>query len=97
MIDRAAVYRCAPSVIWVRDRDGIRLVDTGTARSWAFHGTDAIAWDLIAIGYQLPQISGLLSLLLSISERESAAVVLGMLRTWETQGLLDVSPGESHG
>ena len=94
MTDRTVVYHCAPSVVWVQDHEGIRLVDTATARSWALHGTDAIAWDLLASGYELPQISQLLALLLSTSQREATALVLGMLRNWETRNLVESSVGE---
>ena len=97
MTDRTVVYRCVPSVNWLRDRDAIRLVDAGSARSWAFHGTDAIVWDLIATGYQLPQVSRMLAVIRSVSPLEAAALVSDMLRNWETQGLVAVSPGENHG
>jgi len=42
----------------------------------------------------LPQISQLLALLLSTSQREATALVLGMLRNWETRNLVESSVGE---
>ena len=84
------IYRCTPSIVWVRDAGQILLVEEETGRSWALQGLEAVVWDLLAVGYSVRRIVLLLSLIFSFPAAEAEQALAGVLQTWRETNIVQV-------
>ena len=85
------IYRCSPSIIWVKDADQTLVVDRETRQSWALRGVEAVVWDLLTIGYSYQRIVPMLSLILSLSMEEAEYTLAGVLRKWRDASIVQES------
>ena len=90
-MSRRLIYRCAPSIVWAKDVDQTVVVDQETRYSCSLRGADAVAWDLVTMGYSYRRIVRLLSLILSLSPDEAEGVLVGALQQWRDAGIVQVS------
>lgn len=84
------VYRCSPSIAWVRDANQTLVVDRETEQSWILHGVEAIVWDLLTVGYSYQSMVSMLSLTLSTSAEEAERTLAGVLEEWQGDGIVQV-------
>ena len=84
------VYRCVPTVAWVRELDHTRLLDLERRKSWRLDGLEASVWDLLVLGYAHRQVLAFLVAFLGITAEQSQARLLAMLGGWHEAGLLTV-------
>lgn len=82
------IYRCSPSIIWVKDTNQTLVVDRETGQSWALRGVEAVVWDLLTIGYSYQRIVPMLSLILSLSTEEAEYTLAGVLRKWRDASIV---------
>ena len=81
-------YCCTPSIVWLRDKDAVFLVDPEQDRSWSIKGTDAAIWDWLTLGHCCERTAILLSLILRISEDEARQVICETLHRWQGMGIV---------
>ena len=84
------IYRCTPSIVWVRDAGQTLAVDEETGQSWILRGVEAVAWDLLTVGYAYRRTVSLLALILSLPAAEATRVLDSLLRRWREAELLQV-------
>jgi len=87
-VSQRLTYRCSQSIVWVKDAEQTLMVDKETGQSWAIRGTEAVVWDLLAVGYSHQGIVPLLSLILSHSTDEAESTLTGLLREWREAGIV---------
>ena len=85
------IYRCSPSIVWVKDADQTLAVDTETEQSWPLRGVEAVVWDLLAVGYSYQKIVPMLSLILSLPIEEAERALASVLEKWRDAGVVRVS------
>ena len=85
------IYRCPPSIVWVKDADQTLVVDRETGQSWALHGAEAAVWDLLTVGYSYHRIVPMLSLILSLPVEEAEQTLAGILRKWRDASIVQVA------
>lgn len=91
------IYRCSPSIVWVNDAEQTLVVDKETKQSWVLCGTEAVVWDLLAVGYSYQRIVPMLSLSLSLSVEEAEHTLTGVLRKWQDASIIQVAGGTDGG
>jgi hypothetical protein len=87
----ALIYRCSPSIIWVRDADQTLVVDRKSERMWALRGAKAVIWDLLTVGYSYPRIVRMLSLVFSLSAEEAEGLLTDAILEWRKDDVLQGS------
>jgi hypothetical protein len=85
------IYRCTPSIVWVRDTGQTLAVDEETGQSWTLRGVEAVVWDLLTVGYAYRRIVTLLALIFSLSTAEAEQTLASLLRRWQETELVRVS------
>ena len=90
-MNQKLLYRCSPSVAWVKDAEQTLVVDRENQRSWALRDTEAVMWDLLTVGYSYRKLVSMLSLLLALSLEEAERTVADVLRKWRDAGIVYVS------
>lgn len=85
------IYRCSPSIVWVKDAHQTMVVDKETGQSWVVRGAEAVVWDLVTVGYSHRRIVWMLFLILSLSVEEGNRILAGVLRQWRDAGIVQVS------
>jgi hypothetical protein len=90
-VSHRLIYRCSPSIIWVKDADQTLVVDQETGRSWFLQGAEAVMWGLLTVGYAYRRVVPMLSLILSLPEEEAERRFVGALRKWLDARLVQVS------
>ena len=83
-------YRCTPAIAWVRDASQTLAVDEETGQSWILRGVEAVAWDLLTVGYAYRRMVSLLALILSLPAAEAAQTLDSLLRRWGEADLLQI-------
>ena len=91
------IYRCSPSIIWVKDAKQTLVVDEETERFWTLRGAAAVVWDLLAVGYSCRRIIPMLSLIFSLSVEEAEHTLADVLRKWQGAGIVRVAGGTNDG
>lgn len=84
------VYRCAPTLVWVRDEGHVIVVDAQNARSWLLDGIEAAIWDWVTMGYSYPRIVNLASLILKGSQAQAETQLEETLHRWHRAGLVQL-------
>jgi hypothetical protein len=84
----AILLKCSDSVYWVKDRDGILIVDVKTHQSHVLHNEKAVIWDWLTLSYSYQKIVSLLTVLLEIAERDAEQLLLDTLQAWSRDGIL---------
>jgi hypothetical protein len=79
---------CAPHISWVKDADQTILVESGGEKSWSLKGREAMVWDLLNLRYSLEGLVGLLAALLEESEEEARSYLVGLVREWGEDGIV---------
>jgi hypothetical protein len=87
-VSEPRVYRCSPSIVWVKDVGQTMIVDREEQRSWTLHDTEAAIWDLITVGYPYRKLVPMLSLLLSLPVEETTCTLTGVLEDWQEAGIV---------
>ena len=82
------IYRCAPTVTWVKDASQTILVEEEKERSWRLQGVEAIIWDLLTLDYAAGGMIDFLALLLNNSVQEAQTTLLAVLRDWAEMGIV---------
>lgn len=90
-MSRHPVYCCSPSVVWVKDAEQTLVVDRENQQSWAFHGAEAVMWDLLTVGYSYQKLVTMLSLLLSLPTEEAGRTLADALEKWRDAGIVSAS------
>jgi len=85
------IYRCTPSIVWVRDAGQTLAVDEETGQAWTLCGVEAVVWDLLTVGYAYRRIVLLLSLIFSLPAAAAAQALDSLLRRWREMDLVQVS------
>jgi hypothetical protein len=96
-VSQRLIYRCSPSIVWVNDAEQTLVVDKETKQSWVLRGTEAVVWDLLAVGYSYQRIVPMLSLILSLSVEEAEHTLTGVLRKWQDASIIRVAGGTDGG
>ena len=87
-------YCCSPSIAWVKDARQVLVMDKETRQTWTLRGTEAVVWDLLAVGYPYRKIIQMLSLIYSLPVEEARDTLAGVLRKWKNADIIRV-PGEA--
>jgi hypothetical protein len=90
-VSERLIYRCSPSIVWVKDASQTMVVDKETGQSWVVRGAEALVWDLVTVGYSYHRIIRMLSLILSLSVEEGDRILAGVMRQWQDAGIVQVS------
>ncbi len=90
-------YRCAPTIVWVKDAGLTLVIDQDRGQWWALRGVEATIWDLLTLNYPFARIAGFLSELLKLSGEEAAQQLLAAVREWEQAGIVRPLEGEENG
>jgi hypothetical protein len=85
------IYHCAPSIIWVREPDQTRLIDSAKGISWTLQGVEAAIWDLLVLAYPCQRVVTFLSTLLNVPAEEAKSILLAVLARWRQEGIVEVS------
>jgi hypothetical protein len=87
-VSQNVVYRCSPSVVWVKDAEQILVVDGETQRSWALRDAGAVTWELLVVGYPYRRLVAMLSLILSLPAQEAERMLVDILQQWHDGGIV---------
>lgn len=93
---RAVAYCCVSNIVWVKDKNGVFLVDPKADRSWSMNGIDAAIWDWLTLGYRHEQAVFLLSLILRVPEDEARQVICETLYRWQRMGIVEQTEAGWH-
>jgi hypothetical protein len=96
-VSERRIYRCLPSIAWVKDAGQTLVVDRETGQSWALRGVEAVVWDLLSVGYSYRRIVPMLSLILSLSVEEAGRALARVMQEWRHAGILRVSEESNDG
>lgn len=91
------VYRCAPTVCWVKDTDQTILVEEQSGHSWSLRGLEAVVWDLVVLKYPAGRIVEFLAALLDKPLEVAREELRSILQRWEEIGLLKATGKGSGG
>jgi len=89
--DEVLIYHCAPSIIWTRELDHTRLIDSQRGASWTIQGVEATVWDLLLLAYPYQRVIAFLSSLLVVPAEEAKEVLLAILEKWQGEGIVETS------
>ena len=87
-MSQKVVYRCSPSVVWVKDAEQTLVVDGETQRSWALRDAGAVTWELLAVGYSYRRLVVMLSLIFSLPTQEAERRLVDVLQQWRDEGIV---------
>jgi len=87
-------YGPAPGIAWVKDAGQTILVDGLGGKSWILHGLEAVAWDLMALGYSFEEAAGSLALLSKVDDEQGRTTLLVLVRRWQGAGILCAAEGK---
>jgi hypothetical protein len=85
---RYPVYACSSTVVWVKDAGMTLVVDRDSQCFWALRDGEAVAWELLALGYSFEKLVTVLSLVLALSVEEAERSLIDMLHRWCDEGLV---------
>ncbi|MGQ9598773.1 MAG: hypothetical protein ACUVWZ_05095 [Anaerolineae bacterium] len=82
------VYRCSPTVSWVKDSHRTILIEKENGRSWSLQGFEAAVWDLLVLRYPAVQIIEFLAVLLGEPVEKATEVLGSLLQEWRETGIV---------
>ena len=95
--NQGAVFRCAPSIVWVKDSGQTILVERESERWWIIRGVEAVVWDLLTLNYPFQGIVRFLAVMLEIPLDEAMGNLWAILREWGDAGILLPTKGNGRG
>jgi hypothetical protein len=90
-------YRCAPAIVWVKDLGQTILLERESGRRWVIHGTEAMVWDLLTMGYAFERIVRFLAVMLEIPVDSAQGTLLAILHGWGELGIVQPERRSGHG
>lgn len=86
-------WRVAPSVVWAREADCVRVIDQRTNSSWRLAEAQAAIWDLLVLGYSSHKTVAFLSDLLCVPTGQAEDLFQATLCRWNAEGIMEVVRG----
>lgn len=97
IVKGASTYRCAPTVVWVKDAGQTILVEEAGRNSWILRGEEAAIWDWLTLNHPFERIVRFLSVISGTSADEARKALLAILQRWEKAGIVQTAEGNRCG
>jgi len=90
------IYFCPAGVEWVKNTDGILVINRNQSQSYLLMGLESAVWSWMSLSYTYPRLVGMLSELEGISRQEAGQKLKRLLEAWRVIDILEVRE-TSHG
>ena len=90
-------YSCPTSVLWVKDRGQIIVINEERQKSFVLKGEKASLWSWLSLRYPYKRLLDGLMVLLNLTQEEAEIWLHTTLAEWAREGLLLAIEAEDNG
>ena len=83
------IYFCPAGVEWVKNTDGILVVQGNQGRSYLLTGLESALWSWMSLSYPYPRLVSMLAELAGISRLAAGRKLMQILEDWRGKGILE--------